>query len=155
MTRLEVGRVGKAHGLRGEVVVVPITNVPGRFVVGATLYAQERPLTISSSRPHQGAFLVRFDGVDDRNGAEHLRGLVLTADSLDTAPPGEVFVHELIGSVVRDAAGNELGRVDAVEANPAHDLLVLDDGRLVPMPFVVSIAHGTVVIDPPPGLFDL
>ena len=61
----------------------------------------------------------------------------------------------MIGAVVRDRSGTDLGRVAAVEANPAHDLLVLDSGALVPMVFVVSHEHGVVLVDPPEGLFDL
>ena len=153
--RLEVGRIGRAHGLHGEITVVPITNVPSRFTPGAELFVDDRAYVIVSARPHQDRWLVRFEGVDDRNAAEALRGRVLTAESLDGAPEGELWVHEMIGAVVRDRAGVELGRVVAVEANPAHDLLVLDGGALVPMVFVVSHEPGVVVVDPPEGLLDL
>jgi 16S rRNA processing protein RimM len=132
--RLEVGRIGRAHGLRGEVVVVPTTNVPGRFDAGAVCYCEGRRLEVASCRPHQGGFLVRFAGVDDRAAAERLRNRVLTADALPEPPPGEVWVHEVVG------------------ANPAHDLLVLDGGGLVPMVFVVDTAPGVVVVDVPEGL---
>jgi 16S rRNA processing protein RimM len=141
--RLEVGRIGRAHGLRGEVVVVPTTNVAGRFDVGAVLYCDGDAVEIASSRPHQGALLVRFAGIEDRTGAERLRNKVLTADALAEPPEGEVWVHELIGAEVRDGA---------VEANPAHDLLVLEGGGLVPMVFVVETAPGVVVVDVPEGL---
>jgi 16S rRNA processing protein RimM len=152
--RLEVGRIGRAHGLHGEVSVVAITNRPDRFARGATLYVGERTLTVVSSRPHQDRWLVRFEGVDDRSAAEALRNQVLTADSIDDGDD-ELWVHELVGAEVRDRAGSSFGRVTAVEANPAHDLLVLDDGKLVPMVFVVEHEAGVVVIDPPEGLFDL
>jgi 16S rRNA processing protein RimM len=153
--RLEVGRIGRAHGLHGEVTVVPITNVPSRFAPGAELFVDDRMYVVASARPHQDRWLVRFDGVDDRNAAEALRGRVVSAESLDDAPEGEVWVHEMIGAVVRDLAGVELGRVVAVEANPAHDLLVLEGGALIPMVFVRSHEDGVVVVDPPEGLFDL
>jgi 16S rRNA processing protein RimM len=153
--RLEVGRIGRAHGLRGDVVVTPVSNVPERFAVGSTLWVDDRPLVIASSRPNQHRFVVRFDGVDDRNGADALRGKLVEAEPLGDAPEGELWIHELIGADVRDRAGAELGRVVAVEANPAHDLLVLDGGALVPMVFVVSLDSGVVVVDPPEGLFDL
>ncbi|GIU89431.1 MAG: ribosome maturation factor RimM [Acidimicrobiia bacterium] len=128
------------------------TNVAGRFDAGAVLYCDGEAVEIATSRPHQGALLVRFVGVEDRTGAERLRNKVLTADALAEPPEGEVWVHELIGAEVRDGAGAHLGRVVAVEANPAHDLLVLDGGGLVPMVFVVETAPGVVVVDVPEGL---
>jgi 16S rRNA processing protein RimM len=153
--RLEVGRIGRAHGLRGDVVVTPVSNIAERFAHGATLWVDGAPMVITSSRPNQHRYVVHFDGVDDRNGAESLRGKIVEAEPLAEAPEGELWVHELIGSEVRDRAGTEFGTVVAVEANPAHDLLVLDGGALVPMVFVVSSDSGVVVIDPPDGLFDL
>ena len=153
--RLEVGRIGRAHGLRGEVHLVPITNHPERFATGATLFVGDRAYVIDAARPHQQHWLVHFEGIDDRNAAEALRNQVVTAEPLGAAPEGEFWVHELIGAEVRDRTGAVVGRVTAVEANPAHDLLVLDDGRLVPIVFVVSKDEGVVVIDPPEGLLDL
>jgi len=152
--RLEVGRIGRAHGLNGEVSVAAITNRPERFRAGSVLYAGERELRVTSSREHQARWLVRFAGVDDRNAAEALRGTTLTADAL----PGEdeeLWVHELIGADVFDRTGAQLGTVTAVEANPAHDLLVLDTGALVPVVFVVEKHERRVVVDVPDGLLDL
>ena len=153
--RLEVGRIGRAHGLRGEVVLTPVSNVPGRFAPGVTLWIDGQPHVIVSARPQQHRFVVRFEGVADRDGAEALRNKLVEAEPLAEPPEGELWVHELIGSEVRDRTGAGLGRVVSVEANPAHDLLVLDGGALVPMVFVVSHESGVVVIDPPDGLFDL
>ena len=153
--RLEVGRVGRAHGLHGEVSVAPITNRPDRFAPGSVLYSGERELRVASMRAHQDRFLIRFEGVDDRNGAEALRGALLTADAPDTAEDGELWVHELIGAEVFDTAGTRLGSITAVEANPAHDQLVLDSGALVPVVFVLEHGDGRVVVDVPEGLLDL
>jgi 16S rRNA processing protein RimM len=153
--RLEVGRIGRAHGLRGEVVVTPVTNVAQRFAPGSTLWVEGRPYVVATARPNQHRFVIRFEGVDDRNGADALRSKIVEAEPLAEAPEGELWVHELIGSEVRDRTGAPVGRVVSVEANPAHDLLVLDGGALVPMVFVVSHESGVVVIDPPDGLFDL
>jgi 16S rRNA processing protein RimM len=157
--RLVVGRVGRAHGLRGEVAVRFTSNRPERSAPGAVLYAGDRELVIDASRPHQARILVHFVGVDDRTAAEALQGLELTAtrfsDDEVVLDDGEVWVHELVGAEVLDRAGTSWGFVVAVEANPAHDLLVLDGGALVPMVFVVEQREGAVVIDPPDGLFEL
>ncbi len=153
--RLEVGRIGRAHGLRGDVVITPVSNISERFAVGSTLWVDGQPHRIVSSRPNQHRFVVQFEAVDDRNGADALRGKLVEAEPLAEPPDGELWVHELIGSEVRDRTGASVGRVVSVEANPAHDLLVLDGGALVPMVFVVSSESGVVVIDPPDGLFDL
>jgi 16S rRNA processing protein RimM len=153
--RLELGRIGRAHGLRGELHIVPITNVPERFAPGSQLWVGNEPYVVATSRRHHDRVVVRFEGVDDRDSAERLRGSTVFGESLAAAPDGEVFVHELIGTTVVDRAGTELGRVVAVEANPAHDLLVLDGGALVPMVFVVAQEPGRVVVDVPDGLLEL
>ncbi len=157
--RLVVGRVGRAHGLRGEVAVRFSSNRPERAEAGSVLYAGDRELVIVAARPHQDRMLVRFDGVEDRTAAEALQGLELTGDRHrgDDAEidDDEIWVHEVIGAEVRDRDGTVVGTVVAVEANPAHDLLVLDGGALVPMVFVVDQREGAVVIDPPDGLLDL
>lgn len=156
--RLVVGRIGRAHGLRGEVAVRFTSNRPERAEAGAVLHVGDRQLVVVASRPHQDRVLVRFEGVDDRTAAEALQGLELTAAPLGDEvelDDDEIWVHEIVGAEVRDRSGEAIGRVAAVEANPAHDLLVLDDGALVPMVFVVEQRDGVVVIDPPDGLFDL
>jgi 16S rRNA processing protein RimM len=157
--RLVVGRVGRAHGLRGEVAVRFSSNRPERAAPGSVLYADERELVIDAARPHQGRMLVHFRGIDDRTAAEALQGLELSGAPLTGAEAAldddELWVHEVVGAEVRDRSGVVVGRVVAVEANPAHDLLVLDGGALVPMVFVVEQGEGAVVIDPPDGLLDL
>ncbi len=153
--RLEVGRIGRAHGLQGDVHVVPITNRAERFEPGAVLYAGDRTLVIDRARRQGDRWIVRFVGVDDRDAAEALRNQLLTGDEIDEASAGELWVHELIGAEVRDRAGAVLGRVVAVEANPAHDLLVLDSDALIPMVFVTALVDGIVTVDVPEGLLDL
>ena len=130
------------------------TNRPERRTHGAVLYAGDRTLLVESCRPHGHRWLVRFRGVGDRDTAEELRGAVLTADELGELPEGEHWAHELVGAEARDASGAALGRVVAVESNPASDLLVLDEGGLVPITFVVELRDGVVVVDPPAGLLD-
>ena len=152
---LEVGRVAKPHGVRGEVVVELRTDRTERVAVGAVLVTKDgRRLEVLASRPHQHRFIVSFDGVVDRAGADALHGVVLLAEPLDD--PDELWTHDLIGASVVDVSGADWGEVEAVQANPASDLLVLRSGVLVPAVFLVERrADGVVVIDPPEGLADL
>ncbi len=150
---LEVGTIVKPHGIRGHVIVDLVSNVPDRRLApGAVLSSERGELEVRSATAHQGRWIVAFAGIDDRNAAETLRGLVLSGEPLDDDEV--LWVHELIGSEVVDLAGRSYGPVEAVEANPASDLLVLSGERLVPLVFVVVKAPGRVVIDPPPGLLD-
>ncbi len=150
---LEVGRIAKAHGLRGEVNVVLTTERLERLAPGAVLHTRRGILEVGSSRPHQTGHLVAFVGITDRNAAEALRGLVLQAEPLDD--PDELWVHDLVGRQVVEVDGTARGRVTALEVNPASDLLVLDSGALVPLTFVVDINAEQLVVDAPDGLFDL
>jgi len=155
--RLEVGRIGRAHGLHGEVAFTLTSDVTERVARGSILHVGDRPLTVVASRPHQGRWLVRFAEVTDRTDAEALRGELVTADPIEGADD-VLWVHELVGARVLDPAGTDLGPIVAVEANPASDLLVVEiAGRevLVPSVFVVERRDGGIVIDPPEGLLDL
>ena len=152
---LEVGRIVKPHGIRGEVIVDLVTDRTERVAPGSVLHAGERALEVVRSTPHQGRWIVTFAGVADRNAADALRGTVLSAEPLTHPDPDTLWVHELIGSDVVDTAGTALGRVVAVEANPASDLLVLDGGGLVPLRFVTGHEPGRVTVDPPDGLLEV
>ena len=151
--RLEVGHVTRPHGLRGEVVVHALTNRAERFAPGAVLYAGDRTLVVEQARRHQDRVVVAFEGVHNRDAAEALRGLLLTGDPLGPLDEGELWLHELVGAEVVDQEGASHGRVVAIEANPAHDILVLDSGGLVPVVFVVEGGPERVVVDAPEGLF--
>jgi 16S rRNA processing protein RimM len=151
---LEVGRVVKAHGIRGEVIVDLVSNRPDvRLAPGSVLASDRGDLEVLTATPHQGRWIVAFDGIPDRNAAETYRGVVLSAEPID-GDDDTLWVHELVGAEVVDLAGTSYGLVEAVEANPASDLLVLSGERLVPLVFVKLKAPGRVVIDPPPGLLD-
>lgn len=158
MELLEVGKIGKPHGLQGEVAVDLTTTRTDRLDPGASLVAAPLgggarvTLVVEHARPHLGRFLVTFADVTDRAAAQRLTNARLFAEPSES--DGELFVHELIGAVVVDAAGIERGPVIAVEANPASDLLVLEDGSLVPMRFVTRMEGGIVHIDAPDGLFE-
>lgn len=160
---LEVGHVTRAHGLRGEVVVRLVSNVAERMSPGSTLWCAGSQLVIETSRAlpgkgdaeegSSGFWLVSFAGVSTREAAERLAGAKLQAEALER---GEgLWVHELVGSQVWSLSGEARGRVTAVQANPASDLLVLDNGALVPLRFVVEAGAGRVIVDTPEGLFEL
>jgi 16S rRNA processing protein RimM len=158
----EVGRIGRAHGVHGELYVSLITDRVERVAPGARLLAGSTWLTVVESREQQQQkWLVRFDGVDDRTAAEKLTNSTLLAEPLpdadaDAGSDGDaLWVHELIGSRVIDQQGIERGTCIAVIDNPAHDILELDSGVLIPVTFVVSCAAGITSVDPPDGLFDL
>lgn len=152
---LEVGRVDRAHGLRGEVVVALTTDRTERVGRGARLWVGGTPRTVAGSRRHQHRWIVAFDDVTSREAAEALRGAVVEAEPLE-AGEGELWVHELVGATVALPDGTEVGRVAAVQDNPAHELLVLDTEALVPVVFVTDASGlpDRVVVDPPPGLLD-
>ena len=151
---LEVGRIVKAHGIRGEVIVDLVSNRPDlRLAPGSVLTSDRGDLEVLTATAHQGRWIVAFRGIEGRNGAETYRNVVLSAEPVD-GDDGTLWVHELIGSEVFDLNGRSYGPVEAVEANPASDLLVLSDDRLVPLVFVKTHLPGRVVIDPPPGLLD-
>ncbi len=143
----------RPHGLRGEVVVELVSNRAERTRPGASFHSAQGALRAVAVRPFQGRWLMTFDGVEDRHAAEALRGTVLEAEALED--DGAMWVHRLVGAtVLRSSDAVVVGRVAAVVANPASDLLELEDGRLVPLRFVVRAGDGRVEIDPPPGLLD-
>lgn len=151
--RLQVGYVGKAHGLRGELNIRLITDRSERADVGNILYAGDRALVVIASKPHQKGYIVAFEGVVDRNGAEELRGSELWAERIDDADA--LWVHELIGATVEELDGTLRGVVESVQENPASDLLVTDDGALVPLTFLVERRGDVLVVDVPAGLFEV
>ena len=150
----EVGRIGRAHGIRGQVYVDLLTDRDERLAVGARLLAGDTWLTVAAARSAGSRWLVQFVGCNDRNAAEALAGTTLFADPLPDSVDGR-YVHQLIGAQVVGLTGEVFGQCVAVVANPAHDLLELADGSLVPTVFIRSVDDGRIVIEPPQGLFDL
>lgn len=149
---MSIGRIAKPHGLRGQVVVELWTNRTERLSPGEEVASDAGPLRILGASRHGQRWLVSFEGVEDREGAERLRSVVLLAEAVED--PDALWVHELVGSVVYDTAGVCHGAVVAVEANPASDLLVLESGALVPLRFVVSSGEGRIDVEVPAGLLD-
>lgn len=171
---LTVGRVVKAHGIGGEVVVEIRTDDPAaRFAPGNTLRAKnlrsgsEGSYVVADAREHGGRLLVRLAGVDDRDAADALRGSVFVVDSADLPPidePDTYYDHQLEGLAVRTTAGQAVGVVAEVLHTAAGELLAVrrDPGNdEVLVPFVsaivtsVSLDDRLVEIDPPDGLLDL
>jgi 16S rRNA processing protein RimM len=154
---LEIGRVTRHHGLRGELVVQLTTTELARVEPGSVLFAGERPLVVREARHHRKHWVVRFDGVDSREAADELRGATLHAEPIQDDDLDSLWVHELIGAEVIDLEGVSRGRVESVQANPASDVLVLDSGALVPLTFAVGwdLRGERLRIDPPAGLFEI
>lgn len=167
--QLVVARIGRAHGIKGEVTVEVRTDEPelrlGPGAVLATDPASTGPLTIESGRVHSGRLVLRFDGVRDRTQAEALRNTLLIAEvDPEELPddPEEFYDHQLADLDVVTREGEHVGRIEEVAHLPAQDLLIVkrEDGGEVLIPFVTEIVpeidleEQRVVIDPPPGLID-
>jgi 16S rRNA processing protein RimM len=165
---LMVGRIGRPHGLTGEVSVVVRTDAPEqRFALGAVFeLGNGRKLTVAGTRWHRGALLLRLAEVTDRTAAEELRGEMLTVSAEELAPPedpDEFHDHQLIGLRAVLADGAAVGTVRDVVHGPAGELLVVDrdGGPEALVPFVrdivptVDLAAGRVVLTPPEGLLDI
>jgi len=150
---LEVGRIVRPHGLRGQVLVDLWSDRRERLDPGTTLLSNRGPLVVASATAHQDRFIVAFEGISSRSQAEPWRGVVLSAPRIDDG--SVIWIDQLFGAEVVDAAGVCRGVVVDVEANPASDLMVLDTGALVPLTFVVTLeANRRVEIDAPEGLFE-
>jgi 16S rRNA processing protein RimM len=166
--QLQVARIGKPHGIRGEVTVQVLTDAPGdRFVPGTEFVvepAKAGPLTISSARWNKDILLLGFEGISTRNQAEEIRGakLFIETEELDGNDDEGWYEHELVGLEAR--VGSQIvGKVAALNTMPVQDLLVIEgtDGKEILVPFVeeivpeVNVEGGYVQLTPPPGLFEL
>ncbi|EFQ83145.1 16S rRNA processing protein RimM [Aeromicrobium marinum DSM 15272] len=159
-----VGRVGRAHGIRGELNVDPRTDEPERrFAPGSSVVCGGRTLTVRTARSHGGRLVVAFAEITDRTAAEQFHGQVVEAEvDPDVLPDDDesYYDHQLVGLVVRQG-GAEVGRVTGLLHLPAQDTLVLDvDGAEVLVPFVVELVPevdlgaGHLVVADVPGLLD-
>lgn len=166
--RLQVARIGKPHGIRGEVTVQVLTDAPEeRFVKGEVLHVSGGPvstLTVKNARWNKAILLLSFVEINDRNAAETLRGsrLEIEADAEPDDDSDEWYEHDLLDlKVMLD--GKQVGVVTGLRTNPAQDLLVFEDadGEEVYLPFVdefvpeIDTEAGTLTITPPAGLLEL
>jgi 16S rRNA processing protein RimM len=167
--QLVVGRIGRAHGIKGEVTVEVRTDEPelrlGPGAVLATDPASAGPLTIESGHVHSGRLLLRFAGVRDRNAAEALRNTLLIAEVDPEELPedeDEFYDHQLMDLDVVTEDGTEVGRITEISHLPSQDLFIVErpDGSEVMIPFVeeivveIDLEEQKAVIAPPPGLID-
>lgn len=167
--QLVVARIGRAHGIKGEVTVEVRTDEPelrlGPGAVLATEPASTGPLTIETGRVHSGRLLLRFEGVRDRTAAEALRNTLLVADvDPEELPedPEEFYDHQLMDLDVFLTDGTEIGRITEITHLPSQDLFIVErpDGTEVMIPFVeeivseIDLEEQRAVITPPPGLID-
>jgi 16S rRNA processing protein RimM len=163
---ITIGRLGRPHGIRGEVTVEVRTDEPERyFIEGNSLEVYGVKRRIERVHWHGQRLLLTFDGVHDRDAAESLRGAILTVERDVTETPtesDEFYDASLVGCEVRLESGTVLGVVSEVAHLPAQDLLVVCDavGREHLIPFVqdivpeVNIGERFVVINPPSGLLE-
>jgi 16S rRNA processing protein RimM len=171
--KVAVGRVLRPHGLRGEVVVQVLSDVPERLDPGSLLHlgwedgegrrpAQDRAVVVAARRPHRAGALLRFEGVGDRERADELRGawLEIEQSRVPAAPPGTYYHFQLLGCRC-SAGGEDLGRVVELIEDGGGLLLVVADGeRRVPIPFVarflrrIDVEGGAIELDLPPGLLE-
>jgi len=164
---LVVGRIGRAHGVRGDLFVEPLTDEPDvRFADGSVLTTSSNSeLTVEFAKWHSGKFVVHFVGIDDRTSAEQLKTLELSVEVDPTElpeDPDEFYDHQLVGLSVRLEDQTEIGKVKEVIHLPAQDLLAVltADTREVLIPFVseivpvVDVDGGFITITPPLGLLN-
>lgn len=166
-----VGIVGRPHGVRGEVMVRVLTDVEDRFARGRALAllpsgaAPRSPvrLVVEASRPHKGGLLVRFEGVDDREAAEALRGaeLAVRSDESPSLPEGQWYHYELLGCRCHDRREGDLGEVvDVLDDGGGAMLVTQRDGRTLPIPWVrkflvkVDVDARRIEVDLPEGLVE-
>lgn len=150
---LEIGRLGRTHGVRGEIYLSLTSDRPERRRPGGRVFVGGSWRTIAKIRPSNDRFLVVFEGIDALEEAAKFTNETVYAEPIDDS--SALWVHEVVGARVVDSDGTEYGLAVAVIDNPAHPIIETDRGVLIPVPFVVSHVDGVVVVSPPAGLLDL
>lgn len=162
--RLTVARIGRAHGLKGEVSVELRTDIPEDRLVPGEVFdtepASAGPLTVDRVRVQGGRWYVQFEEIRDRDAAEAARGVELTLDGTESDEDDAWYVHQLVGLAVVRPDGTAVGEVVDLLSMPAQDLLVVKEpnGHRAMIPFVeefvpeVDLEAGRVTVTPPYGL---
>jgi 16S rRNA processing protein RimM len=164
-----VGRIARAHGNRGQVIVDPATDFPDeRFKAGSVLHIRRgdatEAVTVESVRLHRGRPIIGLAGIDTMDAAEALAGVELriAADALQPLPAGSYYHHDLVGCSVETSRGETVGRVRAVEGDAGGSRLVVEGASgdvLIPIAegicIAIDVAARTIVVEPPEGLLDL
>jgi 16S rRNA processing protein RimM len=159
-----VGRITRAHGVKGEVAVLPLSQIESRFDPGSRLLAgpEHRPLTVAAARAHRSRLLVTFDQIPDRTAAEAVAGsyLFVPAEAVPAAPEGQYWPHQLVGCRVETNRGRALGEIREVVHGAANDLWVArtENGAETLIPALkdvvrsVDVEAGRVEVEEIPGL---
>ena len=172
---LVVGHINKAHGLKGEVFIWPLTDHPdSTFAAGVVLHmgdsdgnltpGVDQTTRIETSRAYRKGFLVRFEGHEGRTAAEALRDryLLRPIAEIEPAEEGEIFYHEILGMRVKTLGGEDVGEViEVYELKPSDLIEVKGAAGSVLIPFIremilsVDVEEGVIVVDPPEGMLDV
>ncbi len=164
-----VGRIARAHGIRGQVIVDPATDFPDeRFKAGSVLHIRRgeavEAVTVETVRFHRGRPIIGLAGIDTMNAAETLAGLDLRVgvDALQPLPAGSYYHHDLIGCAVETSGGDRIGEVRGVEGDGASSRLIVEGANghvLIPMVegicVTIDVAGRKIVVAPPDGLLDV
>ena len=150
--RIVIGRVGAAHGIRGELRVIPLTDFPERFAALREVMVGDELLHIESVKPQGKNFLMRFREYTVREDAQKLTGRLLTVARAEAAPldEGEYYVFDIVGLTVYDEENNELGTVENVLRTGSNDVYAVrsEDGREILIPALRKVVR---TIDVPNG----
>jgi len=160
-----VGRIARAHGLKGQVIVNLETDFPEeRFKPGATMFTTRGALKITTARFQNGRPVIGIEGVETVNDAEELAGLELRVpvEELAALPAGMFYHHDLVGCAVVTGGGEKVGTVEGVEGTLSGSRLVVAGAKgeiLIPLAKeicrTIDVAGKRIVIEPPDGLLDL
>ncbi len=160
--RLAVGRVARAHGVRGRLLIAPynaesmgLDKVPRLWLEARD--GTQRLFEVAGAERVNLGYLVSLKGVDDKDVADTLRGnvVLMAREELPQLSDGEMYAVDLIGLKLFDTQGADRGVVEAIEAAGPNELLRLSTGALVPMAFVREVQDGRIVVEAPEGLFEL
>ena len=164
---ISIGKIGRPHGIRGEVKVVPLTDWPERFQQLRSVYLEAEGedsvlLEIERAQVRGNRVILKLAGIEERGQAEQIRGHIIKVNEEDLPlPEGYFHIFQLIGMDVRSSAGETIGAIVDVLRMPSHDIYVVDsNGREVMIPAVekfvkrVDIENNVMIVEPIEGLLE-